>query len=125
MLFIADYAQRNENCCGAVQINDGPTAPLMDAVAADSGVSRPADPFRRLQFADRSDGQEIRDMGVSAELNFDRSFGKITSITAWRSFEADIGQDADYSTGDVLWRNQNGPNGNEFNQLSRGAALLR
>ena len=57
-------------------------------------------------------------MGVSAELNFDRSFGKITSITAWRSFESDIGQDADYSTGDVLWRNQNGPNGNEFNQLS-------
>jgi iron complex outermembrane receptor protein len=117
-LFIADYAQRNEYCCGAVQINDGPTAPLMDAVATDSGVSRPADPFRRLQFMDRSDGQEIRDMGVSAELNFERSFGKITSITAWRSFEAHIGQDADYSTGDVLYRNLNGPNGNEFNQLS-------
>ena len=117
-LIIADYAQRNEYCCGAVQINDGPTAALMDAVATDSGVSRPADPFRRLQFMDRPDGQEIRDMGVSAELNFERSFGKITSITAWRSFEAQIGQDADYSTGDVLYRNQNGPNGNEFNQLS-------
>jgi outer membrane receptor protein involved in Fe transport len=117
-LFIADYATRNENCCGAVQINDGATAPLMDAVAADSGVSRPANPFRRLAFADRSDGQQIRDMGISAELNFDRSFGKITSITAWRKFESTIGQDADYSTGDVLWRNSRGPNGNEFKQLS-------
>ena len=117
-LVIADYSQRNENCCGAVQINDGPTAALMDAVATDSGVSRPADPFRRLQYADRPDGQEIRDYGISAELTFDRSFGRITSITAWRTFEAQIGQDADYSTGDVLWRNQNGPNGNEFNQLS-------
>jgi outer membrane receptor protein involved in Fe transport len=117
-LIIADYATRNENCCGAVQINDGPTAPLMDAVAADSGVSRPADPFNRLAYADRSDGQQIRDMGVSAELNFERSFGKITSITAWRNFESNIGQDADYSTGDVLWRNSKGPNGNEFNQLS-------
>ncbi len=117
-LFIADYARRSENCCGAVQINDGPTAPLMDAVAADSGVSRPADPFRRLQFADRSDGQEIRDMGVSAELNAETSFGKITSITAWRNFESEIGQDADYSTGDVLWRNLDGPNANEFKQLS-------
>jgi len=117
-LFIADYAARNENCCGAVQINDGATAPLMDAVAADSGVSRPADPFQRVAFADRSDGQQIRDMGVSAELNFERSFGKITSITAWRNFETTIGQDADYSTGDVLWRNSAGPNGNEFQQLS-------
>ena len=117
-LIIADYSARNENCCGAVQINDGPTAPLMDAVAADSGVSRPADPFERVAYADRSDGQQIRDMGVSAELNFERSFGKITSITAWRNFESHIGQDADYSTGDVLWRNSAGPNGNEFNQFS-------
>jgi outer membrane receptor protein involved in Fe transport len=118
LLFIADYARRTENCCAAVQINNGATAPLIDAVAADSGVSRPADPFARLAFADRSDGQQLRDMGVSAELNFDRSFGKITSITAWRSFESEIGQDADYTSGDVLWRNSNGPNGNEFQQLS-------
>jgi len=117
-LIIADYAARNENCCGAVQINDGATAPLMDAVAADSGVSRPADPFARVAYADQSDGQQLRDMGVSAELNFEKSFGKITSITAWRNFKATIGQDADYSTGGVLWRNSAGPNGNEFDQLS-------
>ena len=43
---------------------------------------------------------------------------KITSITAWRNFESEIGQDADYSTGDVLWRNLDGPNANEFKQLS-------
>jgi outer membrane receptor protein involved in Fe transport len=90
----------------------------MDAVSADSGVSRPANPFARLQFANRSDEQEVRDMGLSAELNFETSFGKITSITAWRNFESTIGQDADYSTGDVLWRNTAGPNGNEFKQLS-------
>ena len=70
-LFIADYARRTENCCGAVQINDGATAPLIDAVSADTGVSRPADPFARVQFADRSDEQEMRDMGLSAELNFE------------------------------------------------------
>ncbi len=116
-LFIADYARRTENCCGAVQINDGPTAALMDAVSADSGVARPANPFARMAFADRSDGQQIRDMGVSAELNFDLSFGRLTSITAWRNFETVIGQDADYSTGDVLWRDSNF-NGNEFKQLS-------
>ncbi len=117
-LFIADFSHRMENCCGAVQINDGPTAPLVDAVAADSGVSRPANPFARVAYADRSDGQQIKDMGLSAELNFDRSFGKITSITAWRDFKANIGQDADYTTADILFRNSAGPNGNEFKQLS-------
>jgi len=117
-LFIFDYAARNENCCGAVQINDGATAPLIDAVSGDTGVSRPADPFERVAFADRSDGQQIRDMGVSAELNFERSFGRITSITAWRNFETNIGQDADYTSAGVLWRNSAGPNGSEFQQLS-------
>jgi iron complex outermembrane recepter protein len=117
-LIIADYARRTENCCAAVQINDGATAPLIDAVAADSGVSRPADPFARVAYADSPDGQQLRDMGISAELNFDRSFGKITSITAWRSFESELSQDADYTTAGVLYRNSGGPNGNEFQQLS-------
>jgi iron complex outermembrane recepter protein len=117
-LLIVDYSRRTENCCAAVQINDGATAALIDAVAADSGVSRPADPFARLAFADRPTEQEIEDMGVSAELEFETAFGKITSITAWRTFEATLGQDADYTTADILWRNAGGPNGNEFKQLS-------
>jgi len=117
-LFIADYAQRTENCCAAVQINDGPSAPLIDAVAADSGVAQPADPFSRIAFLNRPTEQNIDDMGLSVELAVDKSFGKITSITAWRQFEATHGQDADYTTGDVVWRNSAGPNGNEFNQLS-------
>ena len=77
----------------------------MDAVAADTGVSRPADPFapaassRIVRTSRRS-----ATWALSAELNFGPSFGKITSITAWRNFESTIGQDADYSTGDVLWR---------------------
>jgi outer membrane receptor protein involved in Fe transport len=117
-LIIADYARRTEVCCAAVQINDGPSAPLIDAVAADSGVARPADPFSRVAFLDRSTEQDIRDMGLSLELDVDKSFGKITSITALRRFEATHGQDADYTTADVVWRNSAGPNGNEFNQLS-------
>jgi iron complex outermembrane receptor protein len=117
-LLIADYARRDESCCLATQINDGATAALIDALATDSGVSRPADPFRRLVFADRVSPQDVRDQGVSAELNFTLPFGKLTSLTAWRNFESSTGQDADYSTADVLWRNQQGPNGNEFRTLS-------
>jgi outer membrane receptor protein involved in Fe transport len=117
-LLIADYARRNETCCAAVQINDGPSAPLIDAVAADSGVAQPADPFRRMAYLDRSTEQDIHDKGLSLELGIDTYSTKITSITAWRQFEATNGQDADYTTGDLVWRNPAGPNGNEFNQIS-------
>jgi len=117
-LFIADYSRRTEDCCAAVQTNDGPSAPLIDAIAADSGVARPADPFGRVAYLDRSTEQDIRDMGMSVELGVDKAFGKITSITAWRQFEGTHGQDADYTTGDLVWRNSKGPNANEFNQLS-------
>ncbi len=64
-------------------------------------------------------------MGLSAELNFDTSFGKITSITAWRNFESTIGQDADYSTGDVLWRNTARSERQRVQATVRGAAFLR
>ena len=117
-LFIADYAKRTENCCAAVQINDGPSAALVDAVSADSGVARPADPFARIAYLNRSTEQDIDDMGLSVEVSVDKAFGKLTSITAWRQFEATHGMDADYTTGDIVWRNSAGPNGNEFNQLS-------
>ncbi|HEU5137666.1 MAG TPA: TonB-dependent receptor [Steroidobacteraceae bacterium] len=118
-LFIADYARRSEDCCAAVQINDGPSAALIDAVAADSGVSRPADPFARIAYLDRPTDQDINDKGLSVELGVDTYFGQLTSITAWRQFEATNGQDADYTTADIVWRDSAGANGNEFNQLSQ------
>jgi outer membrane receptor protein involved in Fe transport len=117
-LLIADYATRAESCCLAVQINDGATAPLIDAVTPDSGVSRPADPYRRLAFANRASNQEIKDKGGSAELTFEAPFGRVTSLTAVREFKSSLGQDADYTTADVLWRNVDGPNGSVFKQIS-------
>jgi iron complex outermembrane receptor protein len=122
-LVIADYAKRDENCCLSVQINDGSSAPLIDALATDSGVSRPADPFARRAFADRSSKQEILDEGISAEVRFGLPIGNLTSVTAYRKFEATLGQDADYTTADVLWRNPNGTNGNEFKTLSEELRL--
>jgi outer membrane receptor protein involved in Fe transport len=122
-LISADYATRDESCCLATQINDGPTAALIDAVALDTGVSRPADPFARLAFADRPSNQEIKDKGGSVELSFDLPFGKLASLTAVREFKSNLGQDADYTTADVLWRNNNGPNGSVFKQVSEELRL--
>jgi outer membrane receptor protein involved in Fe transport len=67
---------------------------------------------------DRSTEQDIHDKGLSVDLGIDTYLGKLTSITAWRQFDATNGQDADYTTADVVYRDAAGPNNNEFSQIS-------
>jgi outer membrane receptor protein involved in Fe transport len=120
---IADYARREENCCAATQINVGGSAPLIDALATDSGVANPADPFARRAFADRSTEQSIRDKGVALDFNWDLPVGTLTSISAWRDWDNLNGQDSDYSTADILYRPPGGPFSNKFKQLSQELRL--
>jgi iron complex outermembrane receptor protein len=118
---IADYARREENCCLSTQINVGSSARLIDALATDSGVANPAQPFERLAFANRSTEQSVRDKGVALDLNWDLSYGTLTSISAWRNWESFGGQDSDYTTADVLFRTPEF--GSEFDQLSQELRL--
>jgi outer membrane receptor protein involved in Fe transport len=120
---IADYTERDENCCGAVQMNAGPTAGRIDALVTDTGVAIPADPFEYDIFSNRPTTQEITDQGVSAELVFDIGELELTSITAWRNWEMVNGQDVDYSSADIFYRDPGGPNFTEFDQLSQELRL--
>ncbi|MBM0108235.1 TonB-dependent receptor [Steroidobacter sp. S1-65] len=121
---IADYTERDENCCGAVQMNTGPTALRVDALSdSDTGVGIPADPFEYDIFSNRPTTQQITDQGVSAELVFDIGELELTSITAWRNWEIVNGQDVDYSSADIFYREPGGPNFTEFDQLSQELRL--
>lgn len=116
---IADYTERDEACCGAVQMNVGPTAGRVAALATDGGLAIPADPFEYEIFSNRPTTQEIKDQGVSAELTFDIGETELTSITAWRNWEMINGQDVDYSSADIFYRDPGGPNFTEFDQISQ------
>ena len=93
-LVIGDYSKRNESCCGAVQTADGPSSGIINALASvpplggqigATGIANPPlSPFNRQAWANQPITQQIRDMGVSGELNWDLGFAKLTSITAWR-----------------------------------------
>jgi iron complex outermembrane receptor protein len=120
---IADYTERDENCCGAVQMNVGPTAGRVAALATDGGVAIPADPFEYNIFSNRPTTQEITDQGLSAELTFDIGELELTSISAWRKWEMVNGQDVDYSSADIFYRDPGGPNFTEFDQLSQEIRL--
>jgi outer membrane receptor protein involved in Fe transport len=105
---IADYTRREENCCTGATIVRGPTAAIIDALAADEGVSPTADPFAREAWSNRDTAQDIEDKGISAQADWNTPwFGgaTLTSITAWRDWQAINGVDYDFSTADLIYRN--------------------
>lgn len=107
---IADYTSREENCCAAVTIVRGGTAPIIDALSPDEGVIPVADPFGRVAYSNRSTEQDIKDKGISLQSDYGADwFGgsTLTSITAWRKWESINGLDFDYSSADLLYRPPN------------------
>ncbi len=105
----ADYTNRDENCCAAATIVRGPTAAIIDALATDSGVATVADPFQRRAWSNRGSGQAVEDKGLVGQVDWETPwFGgaTLTSITAQRNWESTNGIDFDYSSADLLYRNQ-------------------
>lgn len=116
---IADYSSRNEFCCSAVQWDYAPgTAGLVGAVGGQ--VIAPADPERRVAFANREYEQNVIDRGISAEFDFELPVGTLTTVTAWRRWENDRTQDIDYSSADIAYR----ADGN-FTDLDRFSQEIR
>jgi outer membrane receptor protein involved in Fe transport len=124
---IGDYTKRDESCCVGVQVKNGATAPLVAGLAGTSGgLANPVNPWARLAYANRGSEQKITDQGLSAEINWKTPYlngAKLTSITAARDWDYIAGQDADFTTADVIYRPANGDHGNQFKQFSQELRL--
>jgi len=124
MLFIADFTRRNEVCCGAVATYLGPFAPILNAIAGNpllggqAGAVGIASMDGYHNFANQPIGQQVRDMGISAQLDWDLGVGKLTSITAWRDNSLTAGYDVDYSAIDILYEPDTNGNLTDFKQAS-------
>ncbi len=121
--FIADYTNRDENCCSATQLYVGSSAVsravLINQVRPGS-VDTTAHPFDRIASANRDTTQKIEDQGVSAEFNYDLTPDiTLTSITAGRSWRTENGQDSDFTGADIAWRPTDGTNFTEIKQFSQ------
>ncbi|WP_296595913.1 TonB-dependent receptor [Phenylobacterium sp.] len=117
---MADYTRRDEHCCLTMTTLVGPTGALIDAVAADEGTVRPADPFRRLTYANRESAQDIRDKGVSLQADWEINPDvTLTSITAWRDWQNVQGADIDFSSADIWYRPSDGRTFNKFETFSQ------
>ena len=128
MRLVADYTDRDENCCLGTHVVLSPNPAVLQVLNTiqPGSFANPADPFARRAYANRSTEQQIEDMGVSLEMNWDlRAFGDstLTSVTAWRNWESTNGQDSDFTTADILYRAPDGSFANEFTQLSQEIRL--
>jgi iron complex outermembrane recepter protein len=132
-LVIGDYSKRNESCCGAVQTVDGPFYGIMNALASIPALggqtgavalaSPPLSTTSRQAYANQPITQQIRDMGISGELNWDIGAAKLTSITAWRDNTIVAGNDVDYSGIDIVQEPANEGNQVDFKQASEELRL--
>ncbi len=104
----ADFTSREENCCVTVTTHRGPTAAIINALTpGGEGVIPVPDPERRLAYSNRSTEQDIKDKGISAEVNWQTPWANeatLTSITSVRDWQAINGLDFDYSAADILYR---------------------
>src|SRR5690606_9685359 len=90
--FAGDYTSREESCCVNVTTHRGPTAAIIDALTpGGEGIIPVPDPDRRLAYANRPSDQDIKDKGVSAEVNWTTPWmndAVLTSITSARTWDA-------------------------------------
>ena len=139
-LVIADYAKRNESCCSAVVEYPGPFQGLVNVFASTPALGgRPGGlgdspligqpgvvrlPSSYVAYDNQVITQNVRDMGLSGELNWNLGFGKLTSITAWRDNSVAGGNDVDYTGIDLLSYPDNGnANSTDFKQFSEELRL--
>ena len=106
---VGDYTSREENCCVTVTTHRDPTiAAILNGLApGGQGIIPEVDLDRRLAYANRTTEQDIKDKGVSAEVNWTTPWANnavLTSITAARTWDAITSIDFDYSGADIMHR---------------------
>lgn len=120
---IADYTDRDEACCAAVNIAIGGTAGYIDALANGDGTAASVDPKARQVWSNRPLNQRLKDGGVSAQLDLKLNDAiQLTSITAVRRWDHANGYDGDFTAADVLYRDPGGLR-NRFDTFSQEVRL--
>ncbi|WP_404713538.1 TonB-dependent receptor [Sphingomonas sp. MMS24-J13] len=148
LLLSADYSKRNEECCAGVYLTAQNVTSSTPGVGGGNLIYSPStiaalmrgitsavpgggngtvndDTYARTisLTPGRSFRQDVRDYGVSAELNAAIGAAKLTSITAWRGNDFIKGQDADFTSLDLLVRASDGSGYSKFRTFTQELRL--
>ena len=133
-LLIGDFSKRNEVCCEAVPVIAGPLSPLINAIGSTPALggkpgvtstpaANPINPFSYQAYANGVASQQIRDMGISGQLDWDLGGAKLTSITAWRDNTIIAGNDVEYTGAAFAEQPATEANQTDFKQFSEELRL--
>jgi len=144
VLISADYAKRNEECCVGAYLPvanvtrnaDGTLTRSTSSVAqiirsmtsvvpgAGRGIVNDDTFSREVAITPGQDYQSnVRDAGVSAEINYDLGGARLTSISAYRDWNYVRGQDADFNNLDILRRDSDGDSFTRFKTFTQELRL--
>ena len=114
---IGDYSDRKEECCGAAylpaqNLTRAADGTLVSSPSSIAGIIRALggivsdNTFARTTALTPGAGYQgnVRDAGISGEINYKLGNATLTSITAYRDWRLVRGQDADFNNIDILKR---------------------
>jgi outer membrane receptor protein involved in Fe transport len=113
---IGDYDKIDEVCCVAGNLINGPTG---GAIFALGGAIDPENPFSYEVFNNFASENDIDNMGISGQVDYDLGFADLTSITAYRSSSLVQNADSDFTSADLVSRNFNDTQIDTFTQEVR------
>ncbi|RYD29559.1 MAG: TonB-dependent receptor, partial [Sphingomonadales bacterium] len=100
---IGDYDKIDENCCGVVNVINGPTGAIIGALG---GNLDRQNPFSYRVYNNLLSSNKIDNYGGSGEINYNLGNGlSLTSITSYRKVKADTDQDSDFTSADLIGHN--------------------
>jgi outer membrane receptor protein involved in Fe transport len=133
---IADYAKRDEECCGASYLPArtvtrdaggnlviSPSGILALETALGAVINDDTFDRETSITPGRSYRSDVEDYGLSGEINYDFGGAELTSITAYRSNEFIRGQDADFNNLDLLFRPDDGSGSTRFRTFTQELRL--
>ena len=101
---IADYDSIDENCCGVVNLRRSAASAAILGLGGQ--LTDPANPFANVVYNNFASTNLIENYGFSGQIDYDMGGITLTSITAYRETRGDYRQDVDFTSADLLNREQ-------------------
>jgi outer membrane receptor protein involved in Fe transport len=117
---IADYGRMTELCCSVVNVRASSATTAIQALGGQ--VNPAANPFGNVAYNNFDSTNDIRNYGVSGQVDYELGPLTLTSITAWRKSRNITNQDSDFTSADILGQNSADVRIRTFTQEFRATA---
>lgn len=114
---IGDYDKIDEICCAVVNVRRSAATSAIEALGGK--VNNSATPFADVAYSSFPSTNDIKNWGVSGQVDYQVGPLKLTSITAYRNSANLTNQDSDFTSGDLIGQNRGNVNIDTFTQELR------